>query len=61
MDGSGREAVSVTGQLLTLNAGSSSIKFALFDPAVSLHSPEQAGHAHRLSPRAIHGPGNAQV
>jgi acetate kinase len=38
-------------RLLTLNAGSSSIKFALFDPAVSLHTPEQAGQADGIGTR----------
>ena len=38
-------------RLLTLNAGSSSIKFALFDPAVSLHTPEQAGQVDGIGTR----------
>jgi acetate kinase len=42
----------VTGRLLTLNAGSSSIKFALFDPAVSLHTPQQAGQVDGIGTRS---------
>ena len=42
----------MTGRLLTLNAGSSSIKFALFDPAVSLHTPQQAGQVDGIGTRS---------
>jgi acetate kinase len=42
----------VTGRLLTLNAGSSSIKFALFDPASSLHTPQQAGQVDGIGTRS---------
>ena len=42
----------MTGHLLTLNAGSSSIKFALFDPAVSLHAPQQAGQVDGIGTRS---------
>ncbi|MEI6028064.1 MAG: acetate/propionate family kinase [Betaproteobacteria bacterium] len=42
----------MTGHLLTLNAGSSSIKFALFDPAVSLHTPQQAGQVDGIGTRS---------
>ena len=42
----------MTGRLLTLNAGSSSIKFALFDPASSLHTPQQAGQVDGIGTRS---------
>ena len=42
----------MTGHLLTLNAGSSSIKFALFDPAVSLNTPQQAGQVDGIGTRS---------
>jgi len=42
----------VTGHLLTLNAGSSSIKFATFDPAISLHTPQQAGQVDGIGTRS---------
>jgi acetate kinase len=41
----------VTGHLLTLNAGSSSIKFALFDPAKGLQTPEKAGQVDGIGTR----------
>jgi len=41
----------MTRRLLTLNAGSSSIKFALFAPVVSLHTPEQAGQVDGIGTR----------
>lgn len=42
----------MTGHLLTLNAGSSSIKFALFDPATGLHTPQQAGQVDGIGTRS---------
>jgi acetate kinase len=42
----------VTGHLLTLNAGSSSIKFALFDPATGLHMPAQGGQVDGIGTRS---------
>ena len=42
----------MTGHLLTLNAGSSSIKFATFDPAISLHTPQQAGQVDGIGTRS---------
>ena len=42
----------MTGHLLTLNAGSSSIKCALFDPAVNLHTPQQAGQVDGIGTRS---------
>ena len=42
----------MTTHLLTLNAGSSSIKFALFDPATSLQSPRQAGQVDGIGTRS---------
>jgi len=41
----------VTGHLLTLNAGSSSIKFALFNPAAGMQTPEQAGQVDGIGTR----------
>lgn len=42
----------MTGRLLTLNAGSSSIKFALFDPAVGLQTPQLAGQVDGIGTRS---------
>ena len=42
----------MTGHLLTLNAGSSSIKFALFDPATGLHTPQQAVQVDGIGTRS---------
>jgi acetate kinase len=42
----------VTGRLLTLNAGSSSIKFALFDPTAGLQTPLQAGQVDGIGTRS---------
>ena len=42
----------MTGRLLTLNAGSSSIKFALFDPTAGLQTPLQAGQVDGIGTRS---------